>query len=207
GVDVNEDGQIDGWRQISAEEVSQEILRALATRNLARLTALTPNEQELKELGLPAAEIARIRESVAKIPAKAQETLAKLGQLNDTARWLHLETPAPQCIPAETVGSKYDLIRYRSGTIVYEANGNADFLQTGELLQVGRASWRLVSAPIPGHLTEIMPSGGGGGQIAINEEIKPLIDKLSEIDKNAPKTTDAASVVRYNLERAAVLEQ
>jgi hypothetical protein len=205
GVDVTGDGHIDGWRQISAEEVSQEILRALATRNLNRLQALTPNEQELKELGLPAAEITRIRESVAKIPARVQETLAKLTQLNDSARWLHLETPAPQCIPAETVGSKYDVIRYRSGTIVYEVNGNADFLQTGELIQVGRASWRLVGAPTPGHSAEVLPSGGGG--ITIPDDIKPLIDKLSEIDKNAPKTAEAAAVVKYNFQRADVLSQ
>ncbi len=205
GVDLNEDGQIDGWQMISAEEVSQEILRAVATRNMARLQALIISERELKALELPTQEAARIRESVGKIPARFQETVGKLGAVGDNARWLHLETQAPQCLPSDTVGGKYDIIRYRSGTIVYEAGGKADFLQTGELIKVGHA-WRLVGAPTPGHDVDVMAERTPGS-IPISEEIKPLIEQLGTIDKNAPKMGDSASVVRYNLERAGVLEQ
>src|SRR5262249_53670028 len=125
GVDVNEDGQIDGWMQISAEEVSQEILRALATHNIARLQALLPSDKELKQLELSAGELARIHQSMAKIPAKFQEALGKLGHLNDTTRWLHLEAQAPQCLPSDATGGKYDVLRYRSATVVYEVNGKA----------------------------------------------------------------------------------
>jgi hypothetical protein len=205
GVDVNEDGQIDGWRMISAEEVSQEILRAVATRNVARLQALTPSEQELKALELSPQEMTRIHESVAKIPAKFQETVGKLGQLSENTRWLHLETTPPQCQPTDATGSKYDLIYYRSGTIVYEANGKADFLQTGEMIQVGRA-WRLVGGPTPGHDIEML-NPNVPGQLRLSEEVKPLIDQLGTLDKNAPRTGDTAATVRYNLERAALLEQ
>ena len=47
GVDINEDGRIDSWKVISPEEVSQEILRAVATQNLARLQALVIQDSEL----------------------------------------------------------------------------------------------------------------------------------------------------------------
>src|SRR5262249_10920344 len=40
GVDEDRNGTIDNWKAISAEEVSQEVLRALATRDLRRLEAL-----------------------------------------------------------------------------------------------------------------------------------------------------------------------
>ena len=84
GVDVNQDGTIDGWQQISAEEVSQEVLRAVATKNLARLQALVLSDRELKSLELSPAEATRIRDSIAKIPAQFQATCTKLSKLNET---------------------------------------------------------------------------------------------------------------------------
>jgi hypothetical protein len=209
GVDVNEDGQIDGWKQISAEEVSQEILRAVATKNTARLQALVLSEQELKALELPTQEAGRIRDAIAKIPAKFQETVGKVPQLNESAKWQHLETSAPQCLPAEATGGKYDIIHYRTGTILYEVGGKHDWLQTGEMIQVGRA-WRLVGAPAPGHAAPDGPvaGAGGGDTVELSDEIKPLITKLQEIDKGATASTASpASTVKYNLDRAAVLEQ
>jgi len=210
GVDVNEDGTIDGWQQISAEEVSQEILRAVATRNLARLQALVLSDRELKALNLPPQEANRIRESIGKIPAKFQETCGKLQKLNETAKWQHLETQAPQCVPAEQIGGQIELVRYPSGTILYQVGEkDHDWLQTGEMIQVGRA-WRLVGGPTPGHAVSVPASAGGEAANVIDfsdEELKGLIDKLQQLDKmatEAAKTT--ADSIRYNLDRAAILE-
>src|SRR5262249_47181010 len=61
GVDHNKDGKIDSWKMISAEEVSQELLQAVAARDYARLEALLISEAEIKMLDLPAAEAKRIR--------------------------------------------------------------------------------------------------------------------------------------------------
>ncbi len=211
GVDVNEDGTIDGWQQISPEEVSQEILRAVATRNLARLQALVLSDRELKALELPPQEANRIRESISKIPAKFQETCGKLSKLNETAKWQHLETQAPQCIPADHVGGKYDLVRYPSGTILYQVGEkDHDWLQTGEMIQVGRA-WRLVGGPTPGHAISVPASAGGEAANVIDfsdEDLKGLIDKLQQLDKHAAdaqRTT--ADSIRYNMDRAVILEQ
>src|SRR5262249_11518501 len=54
GVDANRDGKIDGWKAISAEEVSQELLAALAAKDPARFQALLLTEDDLKALDLPA---------------------------------------------------------------------------------------------------------------------------------------------------------
>src|SRR5947209_6876695 len=40
GMDFNEDGKIDAWRMISAEEAAQEVFLAVQTRDFARLKAL-----------------------------------------------------------------------------------------------------------------------------------------------------------------------
>src|SRR5207249_1695135 len=62
GYDQNRDGRIDYWKAISAEEVSQEVLQALITKDFARLRALMISEGEIKTLELPADLANRIRE-------------------------------------------------------------------------------------------------------------------------------------------------
>jgi hypothetical protein len=52
GVDLNEDGIIDSWRVISAEEVAQEVYVAVAARDYARLKALLITDAELAALKL-----------------------------------------------------------------------------------------------------------------------------------------------------------
>jgi peroxiredoxin len=208
GVDVDEDGAIDGWQQISAEEVSQEILRAVATKNLARLKALILSDRELKALELSPAETTRIRDSIAKIPAQFQTTCTKLSKLNETVRWQHLETQPPQGVPAELTGGKYDIVRYTSATILYQmGEKDHDWLQTGELIQVGR-SWRLVGGPTPGHAAAQSTSVADAGTIDFsNEALKGLIEKLQEVDKRAADPgKSVADVIKYNMDRAALLE-
>ncbi|HEY1379013.1 MAG TPA: thioredoxin-like domain-containing protein, partial [Gemmataceae bacterium] len=183
----------------------------VATRNLARLQALVLSDRELKALELPPHEANRIRESIGRIPAKFQDTCAKLQKLNETAKWQHLETLAPQCIPAEQIGGKFDLVRYPSGTILYQVGEkDHDWLQTGEMVQVGRA-WRLVAGPTPGHAVSVPASAGGEAANVIDfsdEELKGLIDKLQTLDKVATEASrNAADSIRYNLDRAAILEQ
>jgi thiol-disulfide isomerase/thioredoxin len=209
GVDVNEDGLIDGWQQISAEEVSQEVLRAVATKNLPRLQALVISERELKALELSPAETARIHDSIAKIPSQFQTTCTKLSKLNETVKWQHLETQPPQGVPPELAGGKFDLVHYTSATILYQmGEKDHDWLQTGEMIQVGR-SWRIVSGPTPGHSAAQSTSVSDAGTIDFSDEaLKGLIEKLQDVDKLAADLSrNSSGAVRYNLDRAALLEQ
>jgi thiol-disulfide isomerase/thioredoxin len=208
GLDMDEDGKIDRWEAISPEEVSQEILQAIITRDLGRLQALMINDADIKALELPAAEASRIKEKIAQAPQKFNQVAAALIGLTTKTKWIHLETSAPQCMPADALGAGKDLIRYRSGTILYENAGKHDFLQTGEVILVGRA-WKIIDAPSTGYAPQ--EEGGGtrveGDGIEVNKETKPLLDELKVVDEEAPKTGDPASVVRYNMARAAVLEK
>lgn len=205
GIDSNEDGRIDTWKVISPEEVSQEIVQALATRDNPRLQALMLTEAELRSLNLPAAEAAKLRESIRNAPAKFQETVTKLGPLGDKVQWLHLETNPPCCIPADGQERLADLTKYTQGTILYEAQGKAQWLQTGEMIQVGQA-WRIVSAPTIGQ-ADNGPVGDPEGKEV--KEIQPLLTQLENLDKEFRKKTTPtpADMVTYNLARANILEQ
>jgi thiol-disulfide isomerase/thioredoxin len=204
GVDTNGDGRIDGWRMISAEEVSQELLKAVITRDVARFQALLINDAELKALELGQAESDKIRQSVAAAGQKFMQTAQALNNLSEKTQWLHLEAQAPQCIPAETVGGKTDLVKYKNAAILFENAGKHDWITMGDIVQVGRA-WRLVSGPVPGHGDAEV---AGGASITVPEAVKPLIAKLQQIDAAAPKPGETGpAVLKFHLARASALEQ
>lgn len=204
GTDLDEDGKIDAWKAISPEEVSQEVLLATITRDFKRLQALMLTQAELESLDLPEAETARIKGLLDQAGVKFQKTTSQLINLTDETRWVHLETEAPECLPADSLGSRADLVRYKHGSILYEIDGTHDWLQTGEMIQVGR-SWRIIDAPIPGSRFEQVAGDVPGGVIAVSEEIRPLLDELQQVDSTSPTNGDPAAVTRYNLQRAAVL--
>lgn len=207
GLDYNGDGKIDAWKMISAEEVAQELLQAVVTKDAARLQALWVQESELKALDVSAAEIARIHKLQEAAPAKFQAVCTKLSHLTPQTHWLRLETAAPQCLPTDQTGMKHDLYKHARGTILCEDNGKTEMLQTGELMQVGLA-WRLVEAPSVGDVS----TGTGAAEAnakPVDPAVQRLLDELRELDKSAPKSGEGANpqIVRYNLQRADLLER
>ena len=212
GVDSAQDGVIDAWTAISAEEVSQELLQAVIARDFKRLQALMITKAELAAFDLPEGEANRIKGKMAQAGAEFQKTTAALLKLGDKTRWLHLETKAPQTIPSDSLGAKADLTRYKSCTILYQdgegKDARADGLQTGEMILVGRA-WRIVEAPTPGAYTEEKNTTVGDASLVIPEGAKDLVEQLGQVDKTAPKPGGAtpADIIKYNLARAAVLEK
>jgi thiol-disulfide isomerase/thioredoxin len=208
GADLNEDGKIDSWKMISPEEVSQELLLALTANDAARFQALLINKAELDAMEMPEAEQARIRAGVTRATEKFEKTSAAL-TAQGKATWVHLQTTAPSCVPADSLGGRYDLVSYKSGTILYQSGEKHDFIQTGEIVQVGRA-YRLIDGPAMGSRgAEMVANNPGVGISDLPEAIKKLIEvDLKKIDENAPKTgSTPTEIVKYNLARAEVLEK
>jgi hypothetical protein len=205
GVSSKGDGKIDAWRMISAEEVSQEVFQAIQAKGFDRVKALWITDADLEALKLPAAEVSRLRELKAQAPAKFQSTVAKLN-LGPSARWERFEATTPQCLPADQTGMERDLIKYPKATILYQSGDKHDWVQVGEMIQVGLA-WRLVDAPAPG-----LPAESGGGEVAAADPaLQPLLDELRKLDATAPKGLDGMgpnpAVAQYNLKRADLLQK
>jgi hypothetical protein len=204
GLDTDQDGKIDSWKMISAEEVSQEILQAIITRDFQRLQALFISESEIKSLNLPPQEAARIRELQRQAASKFQATVTRLSTLNEKTHWLHLETVAPQCMPEDVSGPGQDIIRYDHGTILCETAGKNEWIQTGKMIRVGDA-WRIFDAPSVGD------GSSDGAATQVDPALQTLLDGLREHDAKAPKASDTSSanpdIVAYNLERANILER
>ncbi len=210
GVDENKDGRIDSWKVISPEEVSQEILQALINKDFGRLQPLLLTEAELKALDLPAEQANRIREQLKAAPEKFQDTMSKLTKLSPKATWIHLETVAPQCVAPEGTAGRAEVIKHTRGTMLYDNGGSSDWIQTGEMYQVGGA-WRLVSAPLQGaSAPETTVAKGNSVSLDDNPELQRIIAELTEVDKQVPPAGNGGSspaLAQHHLKRADILER
>jgi thiol-disulfide isomerase/thioredoxin len=202
GLDRNHDGVIDEWAVISPEEASQEVFRAVATRDPERLKALLVTKENLNSIGLPAADADAIMARAALAPKRLADAAEAL-KLTDKAKWVHTEFGVPNTRPADAFGAgQVDYTAYKNGTIMYEEGEKRQFLQTGELVQVGRA-WKLVDGPAAG--------AGGNGAAPDSPVVEPgiadLVTRLNELDKAAPNPPTIESLAAFNAKRADLLEQ
>lgn len=199
GIDSNEDGKIDAWRMISAEEVGQEAFQALASHDFDRLKALFLTEAEMAALKLPAPQVKRLSDLQTKAAQKFEDVTRGLPQLG-RATFVRVETAPPSCVLGEQIGSETDLIKYAARSILYETEIDKDgkkerkheWLSTGEMILVGLA-WRLVDVPNP----ETAPGSGNDvptpAQAGVNAELTKLLEQLTDIDTKLTAVGGAAA--------------
>lgn len=199
GADLDGNGTIDDWIAISPEEVSQELFAAIATKNPARLQALLVKDGDLKTLALPAADAAKMKLRADNAAKRLAATVDSL-KVSDKARFVHTNFGAPQTTPADTFGGPNDLLKHKSGTVLFDKGEKAgiDLFQTGDLVLVGRA-WKVIDGPGTGGSSGEEPNTGGG---EIPDAIKAEVAQLGQVKPPA----NAADMARYHTERAAILE-
>lgn len=200
GLDRNRDNVVDEWVVISPEEVTQELLRAVTAGDATKLQALVVTKENLAALGLPAADAAALQARAAGAGKKLAEAAAAL-KLSEKAKWVHAEFGPPHTRAADSFEGRDDYTAYKNGTVLIEDGGKTNFLQTGELIQIGRA-WKLVDGPSAG--------AGGGGEVAgpvVDAKIMALVTKLNDLDKQAPNPPTVPALAAFNAQRAELLEQ
>ena len=202
GLDRNRDGVIDDWVVISPEEASQELAQAVITRDPKRIEALLVTKANLTTFGLPAADADKIVARTAGAAKRVSDTAAAL-KLTDKAKWVHVEYGIPSTRPSDSFGGREDYTAYKNGTVLVEDGGKGQALQTGELVQIGKA-WKLVDGPSAG----AAPQGGSTPDGAVvPPEIKELVEKLNEHDQKSPNPPTAAALHEFNAKRVDLLEQ
>jgi len=206
GVDSNEDGKIDGWKMISAEEVGHEVFDAAVQRDLHRLQALFVSEAELRALPLPAGRADQVRAAIRDAARRFQATLDKMPTLNSSAQFRQVEASVPHCA---SDGGEEDLIHYPSRAILFQSGDKHDWLHTGEIVKVGLA-WRLLD--IPSHQESHHPvAQPHPSQTPSDPEAEKLKDQIAEMDKHPPESPPQPqphpATVRFNLERAQLVEK
>ncbi len=201
GVDRDEDGTVDTWTSISAEEVSQELFAALQTGNKQRFRALLLTDVELKDLALQQADQTSMTTKLAAADAKFAAAMTEL-KLTAKSRWMHAELSPPMTTAGDALPSKVDLVKHRNVPVLIDSKGEGkdmSYISTNELVQVGR-TWRMIGGPSVGTPNDDTSEANIG---VVPLEIQEEVAKLSKIP--APKSS--AEAPAYHLARAAILEK
>ena len=216
GLDQNEDGRIDAWKRISAEEASAEVVAALRDSDSKRFAALLATPSELKSLGLGEAKTAEL-EMKAKLAARDFAGLAKSQKsIGPQAEWIQFAAPAPGLVPEGTNGSTQDVVVYENVVAMYEDGGQSGQLMVGTLVQIG-ARWKTVGLPNVGTGDGTMTQSSGvfftpGGQSAGTDTpessaaLQTLVAQLEAIDSKLA-ATDKADLPPLHAARADLVEK
>ena len=216
GVDDNEDGKIDVWKRISAEEVSAEVVAALRDQDPQRFAALLVTPSELDSLGLGTEKTEELA-AKARLAAREFPSLSKSQQtIGSDAKWLQFAAPAPGLVPTGTSGSTKDVLVYENVVAMYEEDGQGGQLMVGTLVKV-EDRWRMVTLPVvgagDGGLAQSTPiffspsedNSSMAGTLG-SEEMQTLVGNLESIDKQLASAgeNDAS---KLHAARAAIVEK
>lgn len=220
GLDADEDGLIDAWKQISAEEVTAEVVAALRERDADRFAPLVISDKEMSSLGLGDAKKKQIG-SLAMAATRGFDELAKEQKVvGNDAQWVQFAAGTPGVVPSGTEESTRDLIVYENAVAMFDQESGGGQFMVGTLVQVGPATWRVVSLPVLGEDTELLTGTGGNffapdtatANAVMNDagaarKTQDLVTKLENVDTQLVNTKDAAAIAKLHEARAGIIEK
>ncbi len=187
GIDQNEDGIVDSWKEISPEEVSQEVMGALATNDAARFLRVALSKDELKAMQLGEEMNAVVAKKVAALQAGFAEAVKSLNFAGKAMVWYQFAGGLPGTVPAGDKGNKNDVTVFENATATIGVDKETKQLSLGTVVKVGDNSWRVIDAPKPYDdaqpaYTFILPGDAPRSSGApANDEVISLIREAQEI--------------------------
>jgi len=189
GVDANEDGNIDSWNEISAEEVSAEIVSAVRDGDVERFATVLLKPTELEQLGL-SPEITKVMaERLGTATRRFQAATRGQNLVNKNSQWVHYSASRPAVLPAGTSGAKKDIYIYENVAAMLDKGQ----LPVGTLVRAN-GQWRAVDIPtglMPkeernqfGSFLLTPPAAAPAGPVeeGMNEETQKLVKELAAND-------------------------
>ena len=146
GLDPDEDGQINQWKSISAEEVTSEVVAALATGDVDRFKLVLLTAKELSNLQLGTTHTEQLLEKLKGVESGFERLVTAQKVVRRTTRWVQCVASRPGLIPAGTHGSRKDLTLYENVAAVIETGSTPQQISIGTLVQV-QDGWRVVDLP------------------------------------------------------------
>lgn len=221
GVDVDQDGGIDSWRMISAEEASREAVTALVTRDVKRMSAIFISEEDVKSLGIESTIAARYRRNREELETQMKAYLGTSKVINPQSKWVRFDSSMlmPNLIPGDSGKAGQDLLVYENVMAIVASQGENGFVQVGEMIRVG-ASWKITQVPKPIEGNQFDLGEGGlllqptiagmpvGTTEGLSPEMKNALDQLRDLDAKSPNADSSRDeIFRFNVSRARLLEQ
>ena len=219
GIDSNEDGRIDSWKILSAQEAAQVAIEAMIAGDVATLSTVLVNNDDIKQIGLSAELTGKIGASLKDPAGQIQKTLAGSKSLNRQSKWVRFDPPSPGLIPKEEGKAKSDLEVYENAMAIVENSGNHELISVGEMVRIGNV-WKLTQLPSPLDSEDAQVQIGGilmqpevasptaGVGPAMSKEMESLLGQLQKVDENSPSANvTPQSLAAYNQKRADLIEK
>lgn len=216
GQDPNEDGKIESWSTISAQEVSAELIAAIASGDVTRFERLLLADEEIKSLGVS-------KELADKLSTKRRQAIREFARfvkeqksIGNGARWVHFAANMPGTVPAGSAGAEKDLTVYENAVAMFESDKSTGQLLVGTIVKVDDA-WRLIDLPqIAGGDGSMADATGfffSGASLALNDsaaggisgDLQKLVTDLEKIDLALQQATGSAAA-RLHEQRVDVME-
>ncbi len=218
GLDENEDGVIDSWKAISAEEVTAEVVAALAERDAARFARVALTPKELAALGLGETREKALAEKIADLPSQFVRAADGQQVVGPDAKWLQFSGNRPGIVPRGTDGSTQDLRVYENAMAIIESGGAHAQVLIGTMVDAP-GGWRVIGVPqaVAEGGTEL--AGGfffhGPGAVppkgpetaGVPEQTQKLLSELEKIDAELAQATSPEAQATLNAKRADLVEQ
>lgn len=219
-VDKNQDGRIDFWKAISAEEVTAEVLAAIADQDNERFARVLMTPKELSQLGAGPDTRKRLEQQISTARERFASLVAKQRIVDQRTKWIHFGATQPGVMAAGTDGATRDITVYENVSAMTETAGKHGQVSIGSLIRVGDV-WRMVDVPTmlmdeeerlaAGYFFQpslnktpeppVPPEG------AISEEMQALVDRLDQLDKQLGVAQTPAERGKIYDQEAAVLRQ
>ena len=219
GIDKDEDGTIDSWAMISAEEVTAEVITAMAKGEPERFDRLLLTAAELRSLGLGEAKTKELVEKVAEASSRFREVSRQQKAVRTETKWTHFSSSPPGIVPAGTNESTKDLQVYENVIAIVQTGSEHGQVQIGTLVRVGDV-WRVIDAPHPlSDAQQDLASSGfffrapqnsraqAAAASAPSAKMQEILSELEKLDAAAGRATTAEQQVQLNAKRADLLER
>ena len=217
GVDSDDDRQIDSWKFISAQEVTQEFVAAAKSRDVARFARLFASDSELARSGFGGAKVASMKEARDDAVQAFAKAVTQKTLLPNGVQWVHFS--GMYGVLPQGVGRSQDVFVYDNVIAIVEDGANHRQLVVGAMLESGKA-WRLVQFPpalqdaedsvaASGYFFNSPVVNAGGVGVApmqgVSEAAQKMLGELERIDKELAQAATPARIAELNDLRAAVL--
>jgi len=215
GIDQNEDGHIDAWKTISAEEAADEAIQAIATNNPRRFALVALSSKDLATLDLSKSQKEQLTERLKKLAAQFQQAVASK-KIQPGSAWLQWSAFRPGVVPAASPDGDGVPV-YENVMAVIESGATHQQLGIGTMIRVGNV-WKLVGPPQLESADSVAsnnpiffrpPESAPGVNIGVqvSERMQKLVEEMEKIDQALNTARTPAETAQLTGKRADLVEQ
>lgn len=218
GLDENQDGKIESWKALSAEEATAELVAAIAAADSKRFERLLVTPDELKALGATEKLVQELGDKRRRALRDFERFAKEQKAITPESRWQHFAASMPGTVPAGAAGNTRDWMVYENAVAMFTTNNKNEQLVVGTIVRNGDA-WRLIDLPQLASNDAALADNTGfffsGATIAMSgirsggapgEDLQQLITSLEQIDTALRKATSPQAATLHD-QRAQTLEK